>query len=145
MVDDFAAFFAAGRELATWHLGYETVDPWPLSGLPTGSLPAEQARVTKMRFGKSGKQDDRSTIIFNSAITLSDIPLDAYEYEVNGKSAIEWIMDRYQVKTDKDSGIVNDPNMWSEDPRYIVDLVARIVRVSMETVDIVRSLPALGI
>src|SRR2546430_653964 len=73
-----------------------------------------------------------------------DIPQEAYEYEVNGKPAVEWIMDRYQVKTDKASGIVNDPNTWSDDPRYIVDLLARIVRVSVETMNIVRALPSLG-
>jgi predicted helicase len=64
---------------------------------------------------------------------------------VNGKSAIEWIMDRYEIKADRDSGIVNDPNLWSEDPRYVVNLVGRIVRVSLETVEIVKSLPPLGI
>jgi predicted helicase len=143
MVDDFAVFAKAGRDLASWHLAYETVEPWPLTGLPTDPHIAADARVTKMRFGRTGSKDDRTTIVYNSTVVLSDIPADAYEYEVNGRSAIEWIMDRYQMKADKDSGIVNDPNTWSDDPRYIVDLVARIVRVSMETVQIVRALPRL--
>jgi predicted helicase len=130
MVEDFAAFARAGRDLAKLHLGYETVDPWPLRGLPTGPLAAAETRVEKMRFGKTGDKDDKTTIFFNSHIVLGDIPVGAYEYQVNGKSAVEWIMDRYQVKTDKASGIVNDPNTWSDDPRYIVDLLARIVRVS---------------
>ena len=69
--------------------------------------------------------------------------MEAYDYIVNGKSALDWIMERYQVKTDKDSGIVNDPNEWSEDPRYIVDLVKRVVRVSMETLRLVEALPKL--
>ena len=98
-----------------------------------------------MRFPKAGKIADKSRIMFNSQVALAGIPEEAYGYKVNGKSAIEWIMDRYEVKTDKASGIVNDPNLWSDDPRYAVDLVARIVRVSMETVNIVRGLPALGI
>jgi predicted helicase len=144
MVEAFAAFSAAGRDLAQWHVGYETIDPWPLGGMPQGQLTPAQTRVTKMRFGKLGKDDDPTTIVFNSTITLLDIPVEAYDYEVNGKSAIEWIMDRYQVTTDKDSGILNDPNSWSEDPRYVLDLVARIVRVSMETVRIVKALPPLG-
>ena len=72
---------------------------------------------------------------------LSDIPLEAYNYVVNGKPAIEWIMERYAVTVDKDSGIKNDPNEWSTDPRYIVDLLKRIVRVSLETVKIVDGLP----
>jgi predicted helicase len=76
-------------------------------------------------------------------VTIIEIPDKSYEYVVNGKSAVEWIMERYQITTDKDSGIENDPNMWSDDPRYIFDLLRRIVRVSIETVKIVNSLPAL--
>ena len=71
---------------------------------------------------------------------MRDIPLEAYDYVVNGKPAIEWIMDRYQATTDKRSGIENDPNAWSEDPRYIVDLVKRTVKVSVESARIVKSL-----
>ncbi|MFM9159497.1 MAG: type ISP restriction/modification enzyme, partial [Dolichospermum sp.] len=98
----------------------------------------------KMVFGKNKNGIDKTTIIYNSKITLSQIPLETYEYIVNGKSALEWIMERYKVTKDKDSGIINDPNHWSENPRYIVDLVKRIVRVSLETVRIVKSLPALN-
>ena len=78
-------------------------------------------------------------------VRAAGIPEEAHGYQVNGKSAIEWIMDGYEVKTDKASGIVNDPNHWSDDPRYVVDLVARIVRVSMEAVEVVKRLPALGV
>ena len=77
-------------------------------------------------------------------MTLRGIPLEAYEYVVNGRSAIGWLMDRYQVRKDKASGIVNDPNDYSDDPRYIVDLVERVVTVSMETIAIVNELPALN-
>ena len=97
-----------------------------------------------MIFGRLNKTIDKTTIIYNSHIKLHHIPLEAYEYIVNGKPALEWIMERYQLTRDKDSGITNNPNDWSEDPRYIVDLVKRIVRVSVETVKIVKGLPDLN-
>lgn len=99
-----------------------------------------------MTFGKNGKAADKSIIIYNSNVTLTGIPAAAYEYMLGSRSAIEWIMDRYQVKTDKASGIVNDPNDWAievGDPRYILDLLKRIVTVSVETIRIVDGLPAL--
>ncbi len=141
-VEDFWAFARAGAALADWHLGYEAVEPWPLDGLPDEGTDPKTLRVDKMRFANKA---DRSSIVVNRHVTLSGIPQDAYRYQVNGRSAIEWILDRYQVKTDKASGIVNDPNTWSKDPRYIVDLLARIVRVSLETVTVLDTLPALGI
>lgn len=145
MAADFEAFSVAGRGLADAHVNYETAIPWPLLGLPDASADASDLRVEKMRFSKAGKVADKSTIVFNPSVTLGGIPEEAYGYEVNGKSAIEWIMDRYEVTTNKDTRIVNDPNAWSDDPRYVVDLIARIVRVSMETVEIVNGLPALGV
>ena len=145
---NFWEFSKAGRALADLHLNYETIDPWPLTGLPDKKTPAAELRVEKMTYkkipGKRGQDAlDRSTIIVNRHITLEDIPAEAYDYQVNGKSGVDWILDRYLVKTDKDSGIVNDPNEWSDDPRYIVDLVARIVRVSIESADIIKNLPSL--
>jgi len=142
---NFRAFSIAGRELAKWHLNYETVDPYPLKEL-SGKLgfdPKEHYRVQKMTFGKSGGKSDKTTIVYNSHVTLTGIPLDAYDYVVNGKPALEWIMERYAVTVDKDSGIRNDPNDWSDDPQYIINLVKRIVRVSLETMKIVNALPAL--
>ena len=142
-VKDFARFVEAGRKLADLHLNYETVEPYPLEEVGEGSY-----RVQKMAFGKEGKDKDKSAIVYNSAITLKGIPEDAYRYMLGSRSAIEWIMDRYQVKTDKASGIVNDPNDWADEhnePRYIIDLVKRIVTVSLETMKIVDSLPALDI
>jgi predicted helicase len=146
MAQDFWLFSKAGRELADLHIGYENVEPYNL-GETTGQLPLDPAsdcRVTKMRFAKKGKEIDRSTIIFNSRLTLTGIPLEAYDYVVNGKSAIEWVMERYQVDTDKSSNITNDPNDWSEDPNYILNLLKRVVRVSVETRRIVLSLPPLN-
>ena len=100
-------------------------------------------RVTKIRF-KS--KDDKSTLIYNDKIRITNIPPEAYEYVVNGRSPIEWVVDRYQIKVDKDSGIVNDPNKWLEESgneRYIVDLILKVVTVSMETQKIVAKLPRL--
>ena len=150
--DDFRMFIAAGRELATLHIGYESVEPYPftVSGEPSAGLTETELfdyyHVEKMRFGGRGSAKDHSVVIYNSRITVSGIPDEAYEYLLGSRSAIEWIIERYQVKTDKASGIVNDPNDWSREvrnPRYILDLLARVVTVSMETVRIVRSLPAL--
>lgn len=139
------AYIAAGRSLAALQTGYETVEPWPLDGLPPDDASATSLRVEKMRFVKGADAHSRSAIAVNSHYTLSGIPEEAYRFTVNGKSAVEWLMDRYQVKTDRDSGIVNDPNLYSDDPRYIIDLVARMVRVSVESVAIIDSLPKLEI
>ncbi|MEH0820471.1 MULTISPECIES: DEAD/DEAH box helicase [unclassified Micromonospora] len=154
LVEDPWPFVEAGRKLSDLHLGYESLTPFPLDGLdvePTGD-PYEFFRVQKMAIAKvreGGKLvPDRSTIKYNSRITLSGVPEDAYRYMLGSRSAIEWIIDRYQVKTDQASGIVNDPNDWSRevgDPRYILDLLARIVTVSLETMQLVDNLPALKI
>ena len=140
---DFCAFSQAGRSLGDWHLHYETVEPYPLTEDAPRPLTDADYRVTKMAFGKKDGKPDKSVIVYNAHLTLRDIPLEAYDYVVNGKSAIEWVMERYAVTVDKDSGIRNDANDWSEDPRYIVELVKRVVRVSVETVGIVASLPSL--
>lgn len=108
--------------------------------METGDL-----RVDKMAFGKRNGKPDKSVIVYNSNLTLRGIPLEAYDYVVNGKSAIEWVMERYAVSIDKSSGIKNDPNEWATDSRYIVELLKRVVRVSLETVRLVKELPALSI
>jgi predicted helicase len=140
LAQDFWAFSKAGRKLAHWHLHYETIEPYPLEEVQTQLNLDSRCfyRVTK-----NAKAVDKTTIIYNSNVKLVGIPLEAYQYTVCGRSAIEWIMERYQVTVDKDSGIRNDPNDWSDDPRYIIDLLKRIVRVSVETVTIVNSLPPL--
>jgi len=145
LAKDFWAFSKAGRGLAKWHLNYESVEPYPLKEFSDGLNfdPKKHYRVEKMRFAKKGREEDKTAIAYNSRITLDGIPLATYEYVVNGKPALGWIMERYQVSVDKDSQIANDPNDWSDDPKYILDLVKRIVRVSLETVKIVKSLPAL--
>jgi predicted helicase len=156
---DFWAFAGAGRELAELHLGYESVAPYPLemavsrrpraASSTSGEVEDESdLRVEKMRFaGKAGAWD-KSTIRYNDEITLSGIPDEAHEYLLGSRSAIEWILERYQVKVDKASGIRNDPNDWGAehgDPQYILKLLKSIVTVSVETVRIVKGLPALWI
>ena len=157
---EFAAFVKAGRKLGDLHCGYEKQEPWKDCVVDIAPGYDSPYRVTKMRFAKkehpvdenkNGKLDrweleDRSRIIYNDRITIRGIPLAAYDYIVNGKSAIEWVMERYQITTNKDSGIVNDPNKWleeSNDERYIVDLILKVVTVSMETQKIVAKLPRL--
>ena len=140
---DFWAFSKAGRALAELHLNYETQPPHPdvvVSGAEQGKF-----RVEKMRFPD---KQDKTTIEYNPWITLSHIPQTAYDYVVNGRTAVEWIMERYQIKTDKASGITNDPNDWATEqgkPRYILDLLLSVITVSVETVKIVNELPGLKI
>ncbi|MFZ1539728.1 MAG: type ISP restriction/modification enzyme [Chromatiaceae bacterium] len=143
---DFWAFSHAGRALGQWHLNYETVEPYPLIEVKNALdiTPDPFYRVQKMTFGKKDGKPDKSVIVYNANLTLRDIPLAAYGYVVNGKSAIDWIMERYAVTSDKPSGIRNDPNDWSDDPRYIVDILKRIVRVSLESVRLVGTLPPLN-
>lgn len=136
--DDFLAFSRAGRELAGLHLHYENAEPWPVA---ISGAEFENFRVTKMKFITKG---DKSRIQYNESIVISDIPEKAYAYIVNGKSAIEWIMERYAITTDKDSGIKNDPNDWADEvgnPRYILDLLLSVITVSIRTMEIVERLP----
>ena len=149
--DDFWAFSKAGRELADLHLNYETIEPYRkciVSFAPlTNKGDKMNYHVEKMRFGKiDSKTVDKSVIHYNNAITITDIPAEAYEYVVNGKSAIEWIMERYAITTDKKSGITNDPNDWARehnDEKYILNLLLQVINVSVQTVEIVRRLPKL--
>ena len=135
---DFKAFSEAGRRLADLHLNYEK-RPKPEQVIVERK--ADDYIVEKMKF--KSKQD-KSVIIYNNHITIKNIPLEAYDYVVNGRSAIEWIMERYQVKIDKASQIKNDPNDWAKehnDPTYILDLLLSVITVSLETMKIVKGLP----
>ena len=139
---DFWAFSEAGEKLMNLHINYEDIEPYPdIEDISEKRSP--YYKVDKMKFGKKDGAVDKSMIYYNSYITLKDIPLEAYDYIVNGKSAIEWVMERYQVSTDKDSGILNDPNEWSDNPRYIIDLLAKVVNVSIKTLEIINDLPSL--
>ncbi|AXU43531.1 hypothetical protein C6W84_1060 [Acinetobacter baumannii] len=148
--DDFWAFSKAGRDLAHWHLNYETVEPYKakldLGGKSLKQLEDKDFYVTKMKFPK---KDQKDTVVYNNSITIREIPLEAYDYVVNGKSALEWVMERQGVSTHKDSGIVNDANDWAietmGDAKYPLELFLRVITVSLETMKIVRSLPKLDI
>lgn len=148
--EDFWAFSKAGRDLAHWHLNYETIEPYKAT-LDTGSTPynqliAEDFYVEKIKFAKRG---EKGTVIYNKRITIKDIPVEAYDYVVNGKPALEWVMERQGVSTHKDSGIVNDANDWAietmNNAAYPLELFLRVITVSLETMKIVRSLPKLDI
>jgi len=154
---DFTSFAQAGRDLADLHLNYESVDlntEAKLSG-PLGLRITAQGvkggqdtdfTVTKMKFAKRG---EKSKVIYNGKITIENIPEEAYDYVVNGKPALEWVMERQAVTTDKKSGIVNDANDWAIEtmgnPRYPLELFLRVITVSMRTQEIVRNLPKLDI
>lgn len=148
LAEDFVAFCRAGRELAHLHLDYEEIEPW--ASIEEDGDSVDPGRTVKMKFGKCKKSEenpkgqDMTVLHVSEGMTLRNIPLEAYDYVVNGRSAIGWLMDRYQVKKDKASGIVNDPNDYSDDPRYIVNLVERVVAASVRTMEIVRQLPALN-
>lgn len=141
-VKQFWQFSKAGRKLAGLHLEYESVPPFP--SVKVTGVESNFFTIEKMRFPSKGQKD---SIIFNSKIIVSNIPSQAYEYIVNGKSAIEWIMERYQVTIHKESGIKNDPNDWAKEagnPRYILDLLLSIINVSVQTVEIVEGLPKIN-
>lgn len=147
-VDAFNDFYQAGKALAKLHLDYEDVPAYEdleIEDTYHGKDAYEHYAVSpKMKFPK---KDQRDTIIYNDYITIRHIPAEAYGYIVNGKSAIEWLMERYAITIDKKSGIKNDPNDWSrehENPSYIFDLVCSIVNVSVKTMEIVHKLPKLS-
>ncbi|MCY4249725.1 MAG: N-6 DNA methylase [Rhodobacteraceae bacterium] len=140
----------AGRKLAEFHVHYDEVDPWPIHFEKGGWDPDEGIsyekwfRVEKMKHPRKAKEKDLSQIVYNDFIMLKDIPVEAYDYMVNGKSAIAWVMERQGVKIDKKSQIVNDANRFAietmKDPAYPLRLLARVITVSMETIKIVDGL-----
>ncbi len=150
----FRGFVEAGRKLGHLHVHYETVEPYQKADVIEArellSIPDEKYyRVEQMKFAGAKRKPDKTQIVYNSSITLAGIPLEAYDYVVNSKSAIDWVMDRQCVRTDKASGIVNDANDYANetmnDPRYPLDLLRRVITVSLDTLQIVRSLPELDL
>ena len=136
--EKFRQLSRAGRQLAEIHLHYESQPPADVEVIGTEH---DDFRVDKMRFAK----DDRTTLIYNRHIKIRNIPPRSFDYVVNGRSPLEWIIDRYRVKTDKASGIVNDANAWSiehDNPRYILDLILSCITVSLRTLEIVDNLPS---
>ena len=147
---DFMAFLKAGQELGLLHMNYESAEPYPLEEVWSGNPRMEdrfRVGTRKMRHPRERGKPDETSLIYNDHLTLRGIPPEAHRYMVGQYSALRWLMERYHIKTDKDSGIVNDPNDWSDevgDPQYILNLVKRIVTVSVETMRIVDSLPPLS-
>lgn len=139
---DFRLISKIGRKLADIHLHYEDQEPLPgitVTGTETGNF-----KVTKIRYAKKGMVEDKSTIIYNESIRISGIPKEAQQYEVNGRTPMAWIMDRYQVTRDKKTSILNDPNDWCKEhgnPRYILDLLLSVITVSVKTMDLIHQLP----
>ena len=167
--EDFVAFTTAGRGLADLHLDYETVEPMPLSLVVDGenvpwdlreTISPSLLHVDKMRYARVRRdgrlQEDKTSIVYNEHVTISGIPVQAQDYLLGSRSGMDWLLDRYRVSTHKASGIVNDPNDWMAEgagggptapaqPRYLLDLIARVTTVSVRTQGIVEDLPALTV
>jgi predicted helicase len=154
-IEDFWAFVEAGRQLGELHVDFEEAEPYPVElKLPKSytydDLMPEHFRVEKKwKFGGKGKDKNKATVTYNKFITITGVPLESYDYIVNGKPALEWVMERQAVKTEKNSGIINDANDYAtetmNDPAYPLKLFQRVVTVSLETMKIVRGLPVLDI
>ena len=135
---DFWGFAKAGQRLGEIHIGYEEVPEYQLTFIENREVPLDW-RVEKMKLSK-----DKTQLVYNDFLTLDGIPKKAFDYRLGNRSALEWVIDQYCVKTDKRSGIVNDPNR-ADDPQYIVKLIGKVVTVSLETVEIVEGLPGLRV
>lgn len=150
-LQDFRAFAEAGQRLMDLHIGYESVKPYPLQVQTTTALGMDEWELytvgdERMKFSTKNGVEDKTTLIYNSYVTLSGIPEEAYRYQLGRRSALEWVLESYYIQTDAASGIVNDPNAWSRkmgNPRYILDLLGRVIAVSLETMRIVDQLPRL--
>ena len=134
----FRAFVKAGHRLVGIHVHYEQQPEYPLTKTEKAGEKLDY-RVEKMKLAK-----DKTSLIYNQFLTLSGIPKETYEYRLGNRSALEWVIDQYQVSTDKRSGITNDPNR-ADDPTYILRLIGQVITVSLETVKTVAALPSLGL
>ncbi|MCY4645253.1 MAG: DEAD/DEAH box helicase family protein [Bacteriovoracales bacterium] len=141
LVNDFHKFSKVGEKLSDLHVNYESKPKYKKLNVKIPMIKdAKIFRVEKMRHPKIDGKEDKSVIIYNESVEISEIPEKAYKYVVNGYSAIRWIIDRYRVKEDSKSKIVNDPNR-EDDPEYILNLLQKVIYVSMESVDLIESLP----
>ena len=137
-LDVFRELAKAGQRLTEIHVHYEQQPEYQLTKREKAGEKLNW-QVTRMRLSK-----DKTTLIYSDFLTLSEIPKEIYDYRLGNRSALEWVVDQYQVSTDKRSGITNDPNR-EDDPQYILRLIGQVVTVSLETVNIVKALPELGI
>ncbi len=146
-IEDFRTFAQAGLKLAELHVGYESVEPYPLEEIRSSAWnprSPDAYRVVKMKYPGKRDEQDRTRIVYNAGLTLAGIPPQAHEYVLGTRSALDWLIERYRMRTHKESGITNDPNDWATeigDPRYILDLIKRVTTVSVRTVEIVKGLP----
>jgi len=136
---DFWKLAKAGARLADLHVNYEKQPEYPLQRLENKDAPLNwRVEKEKMKLSK-----DKMQLVYNDFLILGGIPPEAFEYRLGNRSALDWIVDQFQVSTDKRSGIVNDPNR-TDDPEYIVRLIGQVITVSLETVKIVKALPPLS-
>jgi predicted helicase len=151
--EDFWAIHNIGRTLGEWHINYESFDynrcPEVVVDTKGKTLADEHYRVEKMRYGKVEGAKDLTTIQYNEFITVRNIPAHAHNYVIASRSAIDWVVERQGVRTDKDSGIVNDTNAWAietmKNPKYPLELLLRVIALSVETLKLVESLPNLEV
>lgn len=149
--EHFYELAEAGEKLSGLHTGFDRVEPWPIEfskggwKVPEGIFSDKWFWVNKMKLAGSRKSPDRTSVVYNDNITVCGIPEEAWEYEVNGKAALKWVMERQCVSTDGKSGIENDVNIYATEtagnPSYLLKLLARVIRVSIETTRIIKSLP----
>lgn len=137
-LNHFEQYVKVAKKLTDLELNYESTPH--LSSIVIEKK-SDNYKATQMKFAKDGKNVDKSIIIFNESITVKNIPLEAYDYIVNGKSAIEWIMERYCVSQDKASGIVNDCNKYSDDPKYVLNLLLSVISMSIKINETIKELP----
>lgn len=140
---EFETYANAGHQLLTLHADYEDVEPYPLEVSVKKGHSVDDPDTWRVQKMKWRSRTDHSTIIYNPYVTISDIPEDAERYLLGSRTALGWILERYQIKTDKDSKITNDPNDWCDehdDPTYIVDLIRKVTTVAVETMKIIDSL-----
>ena len=144
---DFHAFAEAGKSLADLHLNYETCEQYPdLSVEPLKPSLLWEEKPEHFRLGtramRFANKQERTTLIINEHVCVSGIPEEAHRYVVNGRTPLEWFIDRYKIKQDKNSGIINAPNGWFENPRDLITAIERIVYVSVESTKIIETLPS---
>jgi len=151
--EDFWRIHDIGKTLGDWHVGYEQFDIAHAPGVVVDTngkkLSDAHYRVEKMKYGKVDGAKDLTTIHYNEHITVRNIPAHAHDYIIHGRSAIDWVVERQGVRTDKDSGIVNDSNDWATEtmrnPKYPLELLLRVIALSVETLRLVGELPKLDV
>lgn len=142
-LERFTQLAAAGEQLGTIHMQYEDVDPYPLDVEIKAGVDEHDRETWRVQKMKWRNKSDHTAIVYNSKVSLTGIPPEAEEYVLGSRSALAWIIDRYQIKTDKPSGVVNDPNLWCDEhdnPTYIVELIKKVTTVAVETMRIIREL-----